>query len=85
MRGYAGVGGVVGMMYNGEVANSYNLGAINTTRRPQGGNKTSVNMGGVVGDTTEESNAKAIIYNVYNKMAKSAMKLITFMPVMLVG
>lgn len=67
VRGYAGVGGVVGMMYNGEVANSYNLGAINTTRRPQGGNKTSVNMGGVVGDTTEESNAKAIIYNVYNK------------------
>ena len=67
VRGYAGVGGVVGMMYNGEVANSYNLGAINTTRRPQGGNKASVNMGGVVGDTTEESNAKAIIYNVYNK------------------
>ena len=67
VRGYAGVGGVVGMMYNGEVANSYNLGAINTTRRPQGGNKTSVNMGGVVGDATEESNAKAIIYNVYNK------------------
>ena len=67
VRGYAGVDGVVGMMYNGEVANSYNLGAINTTRRPQGGNKTSVNMGGVVGDTTEESNAKAIIYNVYNK------------------
>ena len=26
VRGYTGVGGVVGMMYNGEVAGSYNLG-----------------------------------------------------------
>lgn len=32
VRGYTGVGGVVGMMYNGEVASSYNLGYIRTTR-----------------------------------------------------
>ena len=55
------------MMYNGEVADSYNLGSINTTRKPKGGDRTSVNMGGVVGDTTEGSGASAVIYNVYNK------------------
>lgn len=67
VTGYSGVGGVVGMMYNGEVADSYNLGSINTTRKPKGGDRTSVNMGGVVGDTTEGSGASAVIYNVYNK------------------
>ena len=56
VRGYMGVGGVVGMMYNGEVAGSYNLGSINTTRRAADAASNaypSVNMGGVVGDTTE--------------------------------
>ncbi len=71
IRGYMGVGGVVGMMYNGEVASSYNTGTINTTRRAQDANNPelypSVNMGGVVGDTTEETDAYAIIYDVYNK------------------
>lgn len=67
VRGYTGVGGVIGMMYNGEVADSYNLGNINTTRQPVNlSNRDSVNMGGVVGDTTEESNASAVLYNVYN-------------------
>lgn len=66
VRGYSGVGGVIGMMYNGEVAGSYNQGDINTTRQPKGGDRTTVNMGGVVGDTTEESNASAVLYNVYN-------------------
>ena len=69
VKGYTAVGGVVGMMYNGEVMGSYNLGNINTTRKP--GNTTdahySVNMGGVVGDTTEGTNASALIYDVYNK------------------
>ena len=69
VRGYMGVGGVVGMMYNGEVAGSYNLGTVNTTRRAQDttSDYPSVNMGGVVGDTTEETNAQAFIYDVYNK------------------
>lgn len=70
VRGYMGVGGVVGMMYNGEVAGSYNLGSINTTRRAADAASNaypSVNMGGVVGDTTEETTAKALIYDVYNK------------------
>lgn len=68
VSGYTGVGGVVGMMYNGEVINSYNLGNIQTTRQVQSNEKIpAVNMGGVVGDTTENSNAQALIYNVYNK------------------
>lgn len=68
VSGYTGVGGVVGMMYNGEVINSYNLGNIQTTRQVQSNEKIpAVNMGGVVGDTTENSGAQALIYNVYNK------------------
>lgn len=67
--GYTGVGGVVGMMYNGEVAGSYNLGYISTTRQSTpGGSIDALNMGGVVGDTTENANAKGVvIYDVYNK------------------
>ena len=68
VSGYTGVGGVVGMMYNGEVINSYNLGNIQTTRQVQSNEKIpAVNMGGVVGDTTENSGAQALIYNVHNK------------------
>ena len=33
VRGYTGVGGVAGMMYNGSIAGSYNLGTVNTTRQ----------------------------------------------------
>lgn len=68
--GYTGVGGVIGMMYNGAVSGSYNLGTVNTTRqvdRSGGSNIDPLNMGGIVGDTTEETNASAIIYDVYNK------------------
>lgn len=68
VRGYTGVGGVVGMMYNGEVASSYNLGYLRTTRIATNGNNIdAVNMGGIVGDSTEGSNARAVIYDVYNK------------------
>lgn len=69
VRGYTGVGGVVGMMYNGEVAFSYNLGYLRTTRiATNGENIEAVNMGGIVGDTTEGSRSKGvIIYDVYNK------------------
>ena len=66
VMGYTGVGGVAGMMYNGEIAGSYNLGYISTTRQ-NGEGEAALNMGGIVGDTTEEGNAKALLYDVYNK------------------
>lgn len=69
VRGYTAVGGVAGMMYNGEIAGSYNLGTINTTRT-YGSDSTAyytVNMGGIVGDTTENAKASALLYDVYNK------------------
>lgn len=59
------------MMYNGEIAKSYNLGYLRSTRQSQVGGSGKVidalNMGGIVGDTTEESNAKVYLYDVYNK------------------
>lgn len=71
VRGYMGVGGVAGMMYNGEIAGSYNLGTVNTTRNKDsfGSNDSyyTVNMGGIVGDTTEGTRASAVLYDVYNK------------------
>lgn len=71
VRGYMGVGGIAGMMYNGEIAGSYNLGTVNTTRNKASfasGNYYSVNMGGIVGDTTEQTeHASALLYDVYNK------------------
>ena len=68
VRGYTGIGGIVGMMYNGEIAGSYNLGTLRTTRQSQvGGSTDPINMGGIVGDTTEETIARALLYDVYNK------------------
>ena len=70
VTGYTGVGGVIGMMYNGSVAGSYNQGAINTTRQVDRGGGSDIdplNMGGIVGDTTEQTNASAVIYDVYNE------------------
>ena len=66
VRGYTGVGGVAGMMYNGEIVGSYNIGEIRSTRK----DTTSVsplNMGGIVGDSTEETSAIISLYDVYNK------------------
>ena len=66
VRGYTGIGGVAGMMYNGEIVGSYNIGEIRSTRK----DTTSVsplNMGGIVGDSTEETSAKISLYDVYNK------------------
>lgn len=66
--GYTGVGGVAGMMYNGEIAASYNLGYLRTTRQSQQGSSIdALNMGGIVGDTTELSGAEVYLYDVYNK------------------
>lgn len=66
VMGYTGVGGVAGMMYNGEIAGSYNLGYISTTRQ-NGEGEAALNMGGIVGDTTEGTKASAVLYDVYNK------------------
>lgn len=65
VRGYTGVGGIAGMMYNGEIAGSYNLGYLRSTFKGDG--YAALNMGGIVGDTTEQTSAKAFLYDVYNK------------------
>ena len=72
VQGFIGIGGVVGQMYNGEVVRSYNLGDIRTTKTVASldPNKLpTANMGGVVGDTTEDTpyRVSALIYDVYNK------------------
>lgn len=66
VRGYTGIGGVAGMMYNGEIVNSYNIGEIRSTRI-SGATIEPLNMGGIVGDSTEETSAKISLYDVYNK------------------
>ncbi len=68
VRGMQNVGGVVGMMYNGSVAGSYNLGNISSLV-PESRIKAGpvwINMGGIVGGTTENVTARGILYNVYN-------------------
>ena len=69
VKGFTGIGGVVGMMYNGEVAGLYNLGAIESTRiaSDEANSKDPLNMGGVIGDATERAGASVLIYDVYNK------------------
>ncbi len=68
VQGYTGVGGVIGFMYNGSVAESYNLGTIKTTRKAStsSGSQEALNMGGIVGDSTEGTDAHVVIYDVYN-------------------
>lgn len=66
--GYTGVGGIAGMMYNGSIAGSYNTGYLRTTRLvAESGGIASLNMGGIVGDTTENTNSRSVLYDVYNK------------------
>ena len=69
--GYTGIGGIAGMMYNGAIAGSYNLGDIRTTRQSDTVTTKDIidpiNMGGIVGDTTEQSSASVYLYDVYNK------------------
>lgn len=70
VMGYTGVGGIAGMMYYGEIAGSYNLGNLRTTRQSQvgiNGTIDALNMGGIVGDTTEDGSARVLLYDVYNK------------------
>lgn len=66
VKGYLNVGGVAGMMYNGEIAGSYNSGAVNTTRNSRIYTGT-LNMGGIVGETTEGTSARVLLYDVYNR------------------
>lgn len=68
VQGYTGVGGIVGMMYNGAVSRSNNLGEIRSTRKSSSsaGSVDPLNMGGIVGDSTEGTKANAVIYDVYN-------------------
>ena len=66
VRGYTGVGGIAGMMYNGEIASSYNLGNLRSTFAGAS-EYAALNMGGIVGDATEETTARIALYDVYNK------------------
>lgn len=70
VRGYTGVGGIAGLMYNGAITGSYNEGYLSSTRQTStsdSNNIDALNMGGIVGDTTEMGSAEAVLYDVYNK------------------
>lgn len=45
VSGYTGIGGVVGMMYNGEVTKSYNVGTVQSTRKSGNNTLEPINMG----------------------------------------
>ena len=66
VTGYANIGGIGGFAYNGSIAASYNVGDIHTTRADAGGT-TPINMGGILGDSTEKASGRVIIYDTYNK------------------
>lgn len=66
VSGFANVGGIGGFAYNGSITTSYNLGKINTTRKATGGTQPA-NMGGILGDSTEQTAARVVLYDVYNK------------------
>lgn len=67
VKGYTNIGGIGGFAYNGSIAASYNLGDIHTTRSDAGYNTTPINMGGILGDSTEQASGRVIIYDTYNK------------------
>lgn len=66
VKGYANIGGIGGFAYNGSIAASYNVGDIHTTRA-DAGRTTPINMGGILGDSTEQASGRVIIYDTYNK------------------
>lgn len=66
VKGYANIGGIGGFAYNGSIAASYNVGDIHTTRADKSGT-TPINMGGILGDSTEKASGRVIIYDTYNK------------------
>lgn len=67
VKGYTNMGGIGGFAYNGSIAASYNVGDIHTTRSDAGYNTTPINMGGILGDSTEQASGRVIIYDTYNK------------------
>ncbi len=67
VRGYTGVGGIAGLMHNGGIVHSYNVGTVNTTRLNEdnrGG--SALNLGGILGDSTVGTQATTQLYDVYN-------------------
>lgn len=66
VMGYTNIGGIGGFAYNGSIAASYNVGDIHTTRAAASGT-TPINMGGILGDSTEQASGRVIIYDTYNK------------------
>lgn len=66
VKGYTNIGGIGGFAYNGSIAASYNVGDIHTTRA-DAGLTTPINMGGILGDSTEQASGRVIIYDTYNK------------------
>lgn len=66
VEGYVNIGGITGFSFNGSIASSYNLGNITTTRTGVG-DVTLINLGGVLGDSTEQGVGRAVLYDVYNK------------------
>ena len=66
VKGYTNIGGIGGFAYNGSIAASYNVGDIHTTRADARGT-TPINMGGILGDSTEQASGRVIIYDTYNK------------------
>ena len=68
VSGYTNIGGIGGFAYNGSIAASYNVGDIKTTRHDaQAAGVTPINMGGILGDSTEKAVGRVIIYDTYNK------------------
>lgn len=66
VKGYTNIGGIGGIAYNGSIAGSYNVGDIHTTRADAAGT-TPINMGGILGDSSEMAIGSVIIYDTYNK------------------
>lgn len=68
VTGYANIGGIGGFAYNGSIAASYNVGDIKTTRHDAAANSvTPINIGGILGESTEMAIGRVIIYDTYNK------------------
>lgn len=72
VEGYINIGGIAGFSFNGSIASSYNLGNITTTRKgtdSTGGttSTTPINLGGILGDSTEQGTGRVVLYDVYNK------------------
>ena len=68
VTGYTNIGGIGGFAYNGSIAASYNVGDIKTTRHDAASTGvTPINMGGILGESTEMAIGRVIIYDTYNK------------------